>query len=163
MRDEDVNFIFPRRRAAAIMALDRAVGWAALATGIFALCVVALLLMDAVEVVAYAVEYDLLGLGEAAKTLVALAGIVAAFVVLWRLPRSVPRTLLALGAVPAARTVAWFAEGSIYTNTAEGFFWDVGRSLILAALLFPAAYLVVGTVALIGAVAAPDAYLGENA
>ncbi len=44
----------------------------------------------------------------------------------------------------------------------EGLWFDLGRTLILAALLFPVVYLFAGTIALIGAVAAPDAYLGDD-
>ncbi|MDP9456937.1 MAG: hypothetical protein M3Q60_14430, partial [Actinomycetota bacterium] len=49
-----------------------------------------------------------------------------------------------------------------YGRALEGLWFDLVRTLILAALLFPVVYLFAGTIALIGALVGPDAYLGED-
>lgn len=150
----------PRRRAAAI-ALGRAMGWAGRLTEFFALFGAVSTLVGAARL-ALGVGYDPFSLQEAATNLGTVVGAVAVFVLLGRLGRPLLRALLALAALVAAPAAGWLSEWWAYGRAIEGLWLDLGRALVFAALLFPTFYLLAGTLALIGALAAPDAYLGED-
>lgn len=149
------------RRRAATIALDRAIGWAGRVTEFLALFFAAGTLAGAVRL-ALGVEYDPFSLQEAATNVGTIAGTVVAFALLGRLRRPVARALVALAALPAATALGWLAEWWVHGRWAEGLWFDIGRTLILAVVLFPVVYLFAGTIALIGAVVGPDAYLGEG-
>lgn len=150
----------PRRRAATI-AMERAIGWAGRITEFLALFFSAMSVAGAVRL-ALGVEYDPFSLQEAVTNAGTIAGTIAAFALLDRLRRPVARVLVALAALPAATAVGLLAEWWAYGRWLEGLWFDLGRTLILAGLLFPVVYLLAGTIALIGAVAGPDAYLGGD-
>lgn len=157
---------FPRRRAAATMALDRAVGWAARGTELVALSL-AVTSVASTATIALGVGYGAFGLPEAATRLGPVAGALAAFLLLGRLFWGAARTLVALGLFPATAVMEVLAERWVYGIAAQATWspglWPVlGRTLLFAALLFPGFYLLAATLALIGAVAAPEAYLGED-
>ncbi len=130
-------------------------------TEFLALFFAAMSLAGAVRL-ALGVEYDPLSLQEAVTNVGTIAGTVVAFALLGRRRRPVARVFVALVALPAATAVGWLAERWAYGRALEGLWFDLVRTLILAALLFPVVYLFAGTIALIGALVGPDAYLGED-
>ena len=94
-------------------------------------------------------------------------GSLAAFLLLRRLFWGAARTLVALGLVPATAAIEVLVERWVYGIAAQASWspglWPVlGRTLLFAVLLFPAVYLFAAILALIVAVAVPEAYLGED-
>lgn len=130
-------------------------------TEFLALFFAAMSLAGAVRL-ALGIESDAFSLQEAVTNVGKIAGTVVAFALLGRRRRPVERVFVALVALPAATAVGWLAERWAYGRALEGLWFDLVRTLILAALLFPVVYLFAGTIALIGALVGPDAYLGED-
>ena len=157
---------FPRRRAAATMALDRAVDWAARGTQLVALSL-AVASVASTATTALGAGYGAFGFQGAAMRLVPVVGALLAFLLLRRLFRVAARTLVALGLVPATAAVEVLVERWVYGSAMQASWspglWPVlGRTLLYAALLFPAVYLFAATLALIVTVAVPEAYLDED-